>query len=287
MLTFALAVLLAQAPDYSKVEVKAQKVAGNVYVITGAGGNIGASIGDDGVALVDDQFAPLVPKLKVALAQLSKAPVRFVINTHWHGDHVGGNAQLAETAAILAHINVHKRMESGGKSPMGEIPPSPRAALPVVTFEQGISLWWNGEEIRALHPGIGHTDGDTVLWFTKSNVVHMGDDYFVGMYPFIDLDSGGSVVKLIESLDVVLGWIPAGAKVIPGHGPVTGVPELRAYRAMLDGVVGAVRKGLAAGKTVEQMQKEKVLAQWDATLGGGFIKPDMMISIVAQDLARR
>ena len=276
----------AQQQDFAKVEVKATKVAGNVYVLTGSGGNIGATVGSDGVAIIDDQFAPLAPKIQAALRQLSPKPVRFVINTHWHGDHTGGNPIFAETATILAHLNVRQRLISGGKTPFIEFPPVTGKALPVVTFEQGLSLWWNGEEIRAIHPGIGHTDGDSVIWFMQSKVVHMGDDYFAGMFPFVDLASGGSVTKLIESLDVILGQIPADARVIPGHGPVTGVAELRSYRGMLDGVVAAVRKGLASGKTVEQMQKEKVLAPWE-DWGKGFVKADTFLAVVAEDLAKK
>jgi len=291
MRAFALTLLFAtglsaQQQDFAKVEVKATKVAGNVYVLTGSGGNIGATVGDDGVALIDDQFAPLAPKIQAALRQLSPRPVRFVINTHWHGDHTGGNPVFAETATIMAHLNVRKRLLTGGKTSFVEFPPVTGKALPVVTFEQGLSLWWNGEEIRALHPGIGHTDGDSVIWFTRSNVVHMGDDYFAGMFPFVDLASGGSVIKLIESVDVILGQIPAEAKVIPGHGPVTGVAELRGYRGMLDGVVAAVRKGLASGKTVEQMQKEKVLAPWE-DWGKGFVNADTFLAVVAEDLSKK
>ena len=291
MRAFALTLLFAagvsaQQQDFAKVEVKATKVAGNVYVLTGSGGNIGATVGADGVAIIDDQFAPLAPKIQAALRQLSPRPVHFVINTHWHGDHTGGNAQFAETATIMAHLNVRKRLISGGKTPFVEFPPVTGKALPVVTFEQGLSLWWNGEEIRAIHPGVGHTDGDSVIWFVQSNVVHMGDDYFAGMFPFVDLSSGGSVTRLIESVDVILGQIPADAKVIPGHGPVTGVAELRSYRGMLDGVVAAVRKGLASGKTVEQMQKEKVLAPWE-DWSKGFVNADTFLATVAEDLAKQ
>jgi glyoxylase-like metal-dependent hydrolase (beta-lactamase superfamily II) len=276
----------AQERDFSKVEVKASRVAGNVYVLTGSGGNIGATVGDDGIALIDDQFAPLAPKIQAALKQLSPKPVRFVMNTHWHGDHTGGNAEFADTAAILAHENVRKRLLSGGKTPFIEFPPVTGKALPVVTFEQGVSLWWNGEEIRAIHPGRGHTDGDTVVWFVKSNVVHMGDDYFAGMFPFVDLSSGGGVRALIASLDSIIGQIPADARVIPGHGPVTGVEELKKYRGMLDGVVAAVRKNLAAGKTVEQMRKEKVLAPWE-DWEKGFMNADTFLAVVAEDLGKK
>ncbi|MGZ6126142.1 MAG: MBL fold metallo-hydrolase [Myxococcales bacterium] len=276
----------AQQRDFSKVEIKATKVAGNVWFLEGSGGNIAATVGDDGVAIVDDQFAPLAPKIHAALQKLSPAPVRFLINTHWHGDHTGGNADFADTAAILAHANVRKRLLTGGKTPLVEFPPVSGKALPVVTFEQGLSLWWNGEEIRAIHPGIGHTDGDSVIWFVKSNVVHMGDDYFQTGFPFVDLASGGSVVQLIQSLDVILGQIPADAKVIPGHGAVSDVAGLRKYRAMLEETVAAVKKGRAAGKSVEQMQKEKILAPWEEW-GKSYIKEDAFIATIAEDLAKR
>ncbi len=199
MRSFVMAMLLAaaaaaQEQDFSKVEVKATRIAGNVFILKGAGGNIAATVGEDGVAIVDDQFAPLAPKIHAALAQLSPKPVRFVINTHWHGDHTGGNALFSDTAAILAQTNVRKRLIAGTKMVGREFPPAPPAALPVVTFEQGLSLWWNGEEIRAIHVVPGHTDGDTVVWFTKSNVVHFGDDFVTYGFPFIDVQSGGSVV---------------------------------------------------------------------------------------------
>jgi cyclase len=293
----------ARNVDFSAVEVKASKVAGNVYVFTSSGGNIGAtagniaaSVGEDGVTLIDDQFAPLAPKIRAALKQVAPKPVRFVINTHWHQDHTGGNAEFAETATIISHANVRKRLITGsetrlpafwfGPGVFDEFPPVAGKALPVVTCEQGISLWWNGEEIRAIHPGRGHTDGDLVVWFTKSNVVHMGDDYFAGAFPFVDVANGGSVRGLIQSLDVIIGQIPADARIIPGHGPVTGVDELRKYRNMLDGTVAAVKKGLDAGKTVEQMQREKILAPWE-DWGKGFIKQDLFIAVIAADLAKR
>ena len=293
----------APTADFSGVEVKASKVAGNVYMLTSSGGNIGAtggnigvSVGEDGVVMVDDQFAPLAPKIRAALKPLSPKPVRYLINTHWHEDHTGANAEFAETATILAHVNLRKRLMTGSKTPLpafwrgpgvfSEFPPVARKALPVVTFDQEISLWFNGEEIRVIHPGIGHTDGDSVIWFTKSHVVQMGDDYFAGAFPFVDSANGGSVRGLIQSLDAIIGQIPADAKIIPGHGPVTGVDELRKYRDMLVGTVAAVKKGLDAGKTVELMQRDKILAPW-ADWGKGFIKQDLFIAVIAEDLAKR
>jgi glyoxylase-like metal-dependent hydrolase (beta-lactamase superfamily II) len=278
----------AQEQDFSKVEVKATRIAGNVFILKGAGGNIAATVGEDGVAIVDDQFAPLAPKIHAALAQLSPKPVRFVINTHWHGDHTGGNALFSDTAAILAQTNVRKRLIAGTKMVGREFPPAPPAALPVVTFEQGLSLWWNGEEIRAIHVVPGHTDGDTVVWFTKSNVVHFGDDFVTYGFPFIDVQSGGSVVGLVAALDSILPQIPKDAKIIPGHGEVSTVDDLRKFRSALEDMVGAVRKGLAAGKSVEQLKKDHVLAAWEPTWGGQgkFVSADDFIGTIARDLVK-
>ncbi|MFN2548783.1 MAG: MBL fold metallo-hydrolase [Myxococcales bacterium] len=286
LILLAAGAVSAQQRDFSKVEIKTVKGAGNVYMLQGSGGNIGLTVGDDGVAMIDDQFAPLSPKIHAAIAKLSPKPVRFLINTHWHFDHVGGNALFADTATIFAHANVRKRMTIGSKAPM-EVAPAEPKALPIVTFEQGLSLWWNGEEIRAIHTPPGHTDGDTVIWFTKSNVVHMGDDFFTTGFPFVDLDSGGSVTSLLNALDVILGEIPKDAKVIPGHGEVSTVDDLRKYRSSLEEMVTAVKKGLAAGKTVEQLQKEKVLAAWEPAWGGGFIKADAFIATIARDLGHK
>lgn len=288
----ALIFLLLAAPperDFSKVEIKTAKVAGNVYVLYGAGGNIGVTLGDDGVAIVDDQFAPLSEKIHAALAKLSPKPPRFLINTHWHPDHTGGNALFSDTAAILAHENVRRRLMAGANMMGMEIKPALAAALPVVTFREGVSLWWNGEEVRAIHPGPGHTDGDTVVWFTRSNVVHFGDDFVTYGFPFVDLMSGGSVVGLVKSLDVILGMVPADAKAIPGHGEVATVAEVRKFRSALEEMVEIVRKGLAAGKSVEQLQKEHALAAWEPTWGGKdhFVQADGFIKTIADDLQRK
>jgi glyoxylase-like metal-dependent hydrolase (beta-lactamase superfamily II) len=279
----------AQQRDFSKVEEKVTKVAGNVFMLKGAGGNIAATVGEDGVAIVDDQYAPLSEKIHAALAALSPRPVRFLINTHWHFDHVGGNALFSDTAAIFAHENVRKRMLAGGTVLGMDLKPAPPNALPIVTFQQGLSLWWNGEEIRAIHPQPGHTDGDTVVWFTKSNVVHLGDDFVTYGFPFVDRGSGGSVTGLIAALDSILGQIPKDAKIIPGHGEVSTVDDVRKFRAALDEMVSAVRKGLAAGKSVDQLQKEHVLAAWEPTWGGKekFIQADDFVANIAQDLAKK
>ncbi len=279
---------LAQQQDFSKVEITAAQVAGSVWMLKGSGGNIAVSVGDDGIVMVDDQFAPLVPKIKAALAKISQKPVRFLINTHWHSDHVGGNAAMAETAAILAHENVRKRMQVGGELPAFnmKIEPAEARALPVVTYQHDVTIWLNGEPVRALHVPPGHTDGDTVVFFTKSNVVHMGDDFVTYGFPFVDLDSGGSVRGMIGAIDELLPQIPPDAKIIPGHGPLSTVADLKKFRNRLDEIVALVARGLKSGKTVEQMQKEKLLAPYE-DWNGGFLKADQFMATVARDLRQR
>ncbi|TMB07514.1 MAG: MBL fold metallo-hydrolase [Deltaproteobacteria bacterium] len=276
----------AQQEDFSKVEIKATQVAGSVWMLEGSGGNIAVSAGDEGVVMVDDQFAPLVPKIKAALAKISQKPVRFLLNTHWHFDHVGGNAGMADTAAILAHENVRKRMQAGAEMFGRKIEPAEPRALPILTYQHDVTLWLNGEPVRALHVSPGHTDGDTVVFFTKSNVVHMGDDFFATGFPFVDLDSGGSVRGLIGAIDEVLPQIPPDAKVIPGHGSLQTVAALKKFRNRLDEIVALVARGLKSGKTVEQMQKEKLLAPYE-DWNAGFVKADQFIAVVARDLTQR
>jgi glyoxylase-like metal-dependent hydrolase (beta-lactamase superfamily II) len=279
------AAALAQEQDFSKVEVKATHVAGSVYMLQGSGGNIAASVGDDGIVLVDAEYAPLVPKIKAALTQISPKPVRYLINTHWHGDHVGGNAGMAETAAILAHENVRKRMQAGAflAAINRKIEPAEPRALPILTFQDGVSLWLNGESVRALHVRPGHTDGDTVVFFTRSNVVHLGDDFVTYGFPFVDLNSGGSVRGMVAALDELIPQIPADAKIIPGHGPVSTLADVKKFRGTLDEIVALVAKNLKAGKTVEQMQKENLLAPY-AAWQGGFLKPEQFLETVVKDL---
>src|SRR5215212_2224794 len=209
----------AQQTDFSKVQVKAIKVAGNVYMLEGAGGNIGVSVGADGILIVDDQFAPLADKIRAALKSLGEGKLRFILNTHWHGDHTGGNAAFGPEAPIIAHDNVRKRMATEQKSEIfkNTTPASPKQALPVITFDQSLTVHFNGEEIRVIHYPQGHTDGDSVIFFTSSNVIHLGDDFFAGRFPFVDVDSGGNVVGLAKNIGEIIPKIPAGAKLIPGH----------------------------------------------------------------------
>ena len=286
---FALGIT-AQNRDFSKVQIKVQKVSGSVYMLEGEGGNIGASIGDDGIVLVDDLFAPLVEKIRAALKGIADRPVRFVINTHYHGDHTGGNLEFQKTAPVIAQDNVRRRLEEGvtggyGSAAGFKSPPQPAGALPILTFDHEVTVHLNGEEIRVLHLPGGHTDGDSVVIFPKSKVVHMGDDFVTYGFPFVDINSGGSVRGMIDAIDQVLAQVPPDVKVIPGHGPVSGVKELREFQQMLRDTLAVVQAAMKQGKTLEQMKQEKILAKWDSYGSGDrFIKTDTWIETIYNDL---
>lgn len=276
----------AQDRDFSKVEVKATKVAGNVYMLEGAGGNIGVSAGSDGILIVDDQFAPLAEKIRAALKGLGSGKLSFVLNTHWHGDHTGGNEVFGREATIIAHDNVRKRL-STDQVVFGETTPaSPPQALPVITFGHSISVHFNGEEIKAIHFPHGHTDGDSIIFFTGSNVVHMGDDFFVGRFPFVDLASGGSVQGLIQNIETVLGQIPDDAKIIPGHGPLSTKADLKTYLGMLKETTAIVQQRIAAGKDLKAIQAEGLPESWK-DWGSGFIKTDFWLQTLYESLTRK
>jgi cyclase len=267
--------------DYSKVEIKATKVAGNVYMLEGAGGNIGVSVGPDGILIVDDEFAPLADKIKAALKNLGEGKLKFVLNTHWHGDHTGGNRVFGLDAPIIAHDNVRKRLSTDQKSEFFKqtTPASPKEALPVITFDQSLSVHFNGEEIKVIHFPQGHTDGDSVIFFTTSNVVHMGDDFFANRFPFVDLESGGSVQGLIKNIAEIMDKLPADVKLIPGHGPISTVDDLKRYHQMLVATSEIVRKKIAARKTLDQIKKEGLPEEWNSW-GTGFVKTDMWIELL-------
>ncbi|HXH95368.1 MAG TPA: MBL fold metallo-hydrolase [Thermoanaerobaculia bacterium] len=272
--------------DFSKVEIKVTKVAGTVYMLAGAGGNIGVSVGDDGIVIVDDEFAPLAPKIREALHGITATPIKFILNTHYHGDHTGGNEVFGHDGPIIAHENVRKRLASGSKAAGRETPPAPKDALPVITFNDRATLHVNGEDIRAVHMPHGHTDGDAVIYFTQSNVVHMGDDFFNGMFPFVDVDNGGSVRGMLASVDNVLKTLPDDAKVIPGHGPLSDKAGLRAFAEVLRGTSNAVAAALAAGKSLDQMKQENILAPWDSW-GQGFIKSDAWLALLVSEAKKQ
>ena len=280
---------VAQEQDFSKVEMKVTKVAGDVYMLQGAGGNIGASVGEDGIVIVDDQYAPLADKIQAALKGITDKPVRFIINTHYHGDHTGGNAYFQKQAPIIAHDNVRKRLESGGAAGNGgsihmDVKPSPKEALPIITFDHDVTVHLNGEDIRALYFPAGHTDGDSIIFFPKSNVVHMGDDFVTYGFPFIDVDSGGSINGMIEGVEKVIGQVPADVKIIPGHGPVSSVDDVRAYLTMLKATRDVVAKALQEGKSLDQMKQAKLLEPWKK-YSGDFIKDDAFLETLYNSLS--
>jgi cyclase len=280
--------VFGQQQDFSKVQIKVTKVSGNVYMLEGSGGNIGVSAGEDGIVIVDDQFAPLAGKIREALKGIVDKPVRFVINTHFHGDHAGGNLPFGETSTIIAQDNVRKRLASSGSSGTGgatKMPykPVPNGALPVITFEHDVTVHVNGEDIRALHFPSGHTDGDSIIFFPKSNVVHMGDDFVRYGFPFIDVDSGGSIDGMIDAMEKAIPMLPADVKVIPGHGALSSLDDVREYVKMLKETSGVVRQGIATGKSADAMKKEKLLAAWQKW-SGEFINADGWIDTLCNSL---
>jgi len=275
--------------DFSKVEITSQKLAEGVYMLQGAGGNMGLSVGADAAFLIDDQYAPLTPKIKAAVAALTNKPVKFVLNTHWHGDHSGGNKDFGEAGTlIVAHENVRKRMSTeqfieafGMKTPAAD-----PVALPVVTFTDSVAFHLNGEDIQGFHVAPAHTDGDTIVQFRKADVLHGGDTFFNGMYPFIDLSSGGSVSGMIAATDRMLALAGDGTKIIPGHGPLATKSDLKAYRDMLATARDRVAALVKEGKTLEQVTAARPLAELDAKWGQGFLKADPFVSILYKDLSR-
>jgi len=292
VLSFA-SLICAQDQDFSKVQIKVQKVAGNVYMLEGSGGNIGVSVGDDGIVIVDDQYAPLADKIRAALKSITDKPVRFVINTHYHGDHTGGNLEFQKSAPIIAQDNVRKRLEEGfvggytGKPGPNDKPePKPAGALPIITFDHQVTVHLNGEDIRALHVPAGHTDGDSVIFFPKSNVVHMGDDFVTYGFPFVDINSGGSVRGMIDAVDRVLAQVPADARFIPGHGPISSADDVRKFQQMLKETFAAVQDAMKQGKNLDQMKQEKILAKWAEFDGPDkFIHTDAWIETIYNDLS--
>ncbi|HMD44494.1 MAG TPA: MBL fold metallo-hydrolase [Candidatus Acidoferrum sp.] len=280
-----------QDTDFSKVQIKVTKVSGNIYMLQGEGGNIAASVGDDGIVIVDDQFAPLADKIQAALKGLgiTDKPVRFVINTHYHGDHTGGNAPFANGGStVIAQDNVRKRLETGGTAGNGgsvkmEAPPAPKGALPVITFEHDVTVHLNGEDIRALHFPAGHTDGDAVIFFPKNNVVHMGDDFVRYGFPFIDVVSGGSVQGMISAMEKVSAELPANVRVIPGHGDISNLDDVHEFVKMLKETSAVVQKAIDNHKTLEQMKQEKILESWKKW-SGDFIDSDKFIETLYNSL---
>ena len=285
-LTAVAAPAFAQERDFSKVEIKVEKLAPGVAVLFGAGGNIGLSYGEDANAIVDDQFAPLTDKIVAAIRTVDPDPVRFVINTHWHGDHSGGNENFGKRGAvILAHDNVRARMavEQVLKAFNQTVPASPKDALPVVTFGDGVALHLNGDTLHVVHVANAHTDGDSLVHWRKGDVLHMGDTFFHRVsFPFIDLGSGGSIDGMIAAVNTGLELTGANTRIIPGHGAVATRADLAAYRDMLVDIRGKVAAGVAAGQSVAQIQATKPAERYG--MPDGFIKPDQFVETVYESL---
>ena len=253
-LLLALPTIASAQQDFSKVEVKATQVSDNIYMLTGSGGNIGVSVGPDGILIVDDQFAPLAEKIEAALKQLNPGKLKFVLNTHYHGDHTGGNAHFGRQAHIIAHTNVRKHL--GGK------PGDSKPQLPVITFDDSLSVWFNGEEIKLVHVPPAHTDSDSIVYFTSANVIHFGDTFFSGRFPNIDLSGGGDVRGYIRNVADAIKKVPESAKLIPGHGPLSTIKELKEFHEMLTETSGIVEKAIAVGKTLDEIKSEGLPEKW-------------------------
>jgi glyoxylase-like metal-dependent hydrolase (beta-lactamase superfamily II) len=260
----SLAALPCSAQDeWDAVEIGVQEVAAGVYMLTGRGGNIGLSVGEDGAFVIDDQFAPLTEKILAAIATVTDEPVRFVLNTHWHGDHTGGNENLGEAGALLvAHENVRLRLsmdqvlERVGR-PVTEQPASPEGAWPVVTFTRDVTFHLNGDDLHAFHVEHAHTDGDAIVHFRRANVVHMGDTFFRGRFPFIDTASGGSIDGLIAAAGRALAVMDSDTRIIPGHGSLSGREDLREYRDALKTMRDRIAALRSEGRSLEEIQRAR------------------------------
>jgi glyoxylase-like metal-dependent hydrolase (beta-lactamase superfamily II) len=260
------------------VTIKTTKLSGNVYMLVGQGGNIGLSVGDDGVFIIDDQFARLTPKILAAIRDISDKPLQFLVNTHFHGDHTGGNENMAEQGVkIIAHDNVRKRLDDGKK---------PKDALPIITFNDRIHIYMNGEDVHVYHVEHAHTDSDAILYFDKSNVLHTGDTYFCKRYPFIDLDSGGSIDGYINAVKKGLSLINDDTKIIPGHGELSNKAEYSGFLKMLETLRNNVQAEIDKGKTEDEVANNKsITASYDALgYGSGFIDSERIKRTIYQGL---
>ncbi len=279
----------SSAQDFANMQIQTEKIAGNTFMLSGGGGNIGVSAGNDGVLMIDASYAQLSGKIRAAVAAISGKPVRFVVITHWHQDHTGGNQNLAgEGAVLVSHENVRKRLSTEQfiefLSKKIKIPPLPESALPVITMKQEVTFHLNGEEIRVFHIELAHSDGDAVVHFRTSNVIHMGDLYFNGLYPFIDLSAGGSINGMIKAVKQVLALCDGDTKVIPGHGPLSDRAGLENYLKMLVAVKDKVAREIKRGKTLEAAVAARPTSDFDSAWGKGFLKPDQFVTIVYSSL---
>lgn len=273
--------------DFANVQIQTEKVADNVFMLIGAGGNIGVSAGQDCVFMIDTSYAPLADKIKAAVAAVSGKPIKYVVNTHWHQDHVGGNENFVKAGAtVVAHENVRKRVstEQFVKLLNKTVPPLPESALPVITFSQNVTFYLNGNEIFVFHIARAHSDGDAIVHFKKSNVIHMGDIYFNGTYPFIDLSAGGSINGMIAAVKRILLLCDQNTKVIPGHGHLSNKAELEEYLKMLVTVRDRIAREIKAGKPLDAVIASQPTRDRDRTWGKGFMKPEQFVKIVYDSL---
>ncbi len=282
LLLWTLGGVALAARDFNDVEITVEDLGGGIYMLKGAGGNIGVSSGDDGLYIIDDQFAPLTDKIKEALAGISKQQVRFVINTHWHGDHTGGNENFGKAGAlILAHDNVYKRLSTDQDRGEGRVTEAaPDAALPAVTFNEQISLRLNGDDMRIYHVARAHTDGDAIVHFNTDNVLHMGDTFFNGGYPYIDRNSGGTIDGYIAALDRGLSLADDNTRIIPGHGDLSHKAQMSAYRDMLKKIRDRIAGLKQAGKSLEEVTKATPTQEFDAEFGQGWIGPERIVEAI-------
>ena len=262
------------AQRFDDVKIETIQVSDHVYMLIGAGGNIGVSIGEDGVFVIDDQFAPLTPKIETAIKALSDKQIKYLVNTHYHGDHTGGNVNMHKLGAtIIAHDNVRHRLET---TPKRDNTMHPKEALPIITFNDELNIHINGEKVAVFHAEHAHTDGDALLYFTESNVFHTGDTYFKGRYPFIDLNSGGSVNGYINAVELGLASINDNTKIIPGHGSLSNKAEYETFLNMLKTLKDLVLTEIKAGKSEDDVAKNEALTKTfdDLGYGSGFINSE-------------
>lgn len=288
VLLLAAITAVAQLRPGEDGELTVTALRGGVYVLAmGSAGNVGASVGADGAFIIDDQFAPMAPKLKAAVAKLTDKPLRYVLNSHWHGDHTGGNAALGAAGhVIVAHDNVRERMSKPFFSQFSSKtnPASPPEALPVITFSENLTLHFNGDTVRVIHVPHAHTDGDAVFLFEKANILHAGDVFVRYGFPFIDVTSGGSIAGMIAGLDRILGLVNDDTLVIPGHGEVARRADVAEFRAMLATARARVVERMQAGQSAGDIVAAKPLADLEARWGQGFLKAEQFVrAIVAAE----
>lgn len=276
--------------DFSKITLKTTHVRGNIYMLEGvggfAGGNIGVSAGSDGILLVDDQLSPMPKKINAALANISAGKLRFILNTHWHGDHTGSNTHFSSDATIISHSNVRKRLMTEQENFFGKSPASPKEAWPLITFEDAVNIHFNDEDIQFIHYANGHTDGDGIIYFPKSNVAHLGDHFFNGIFPFVDLDTGGNAFSLTRNIGIIIESLPDDALVIPGHGALTDMKGLKTYYTMLKSTTTHVKEQADDGESLEDIQLGGLPSDW-TDWGGGFVDEAHWIKIIYNSLPKK